>query len=397
VIGPRRSRAIVAVIAIAVAPFLYGGREPGSDDEALLERLRSLGYVEQVSSDPDPERTGVTLHDATRAYQGINVYCSVRSEHVRFVDMNGTVIHTITLPETGEGRDCTLVPTGDGDFLALTWPLLMRIGWDSEVRWISRAGHHHDVDLDGEGKIYTLSEKPGLLARGSSPLPIRDHSVLILDGNGRAIREIELSPLFSNDVSRERIALMRRLLRRPEPEARPYDLASDVYHPNAIAILDRDAGPGRPGNLLLCLRELDLLAIIDPDQPAVVWRWGRKELDGPHHPSLLANGNLLIFDNGPSRQWSRIIEVVPTTGRIVWIYRGDPPESFFSKVRGSAQALPTGNVLITESTRGRVFEVTRAGEIVWEFWNPERTGDGTRRQIYRMQRFDLDRLGLPRS
>ena len=49
---------------------------------------------------------------------------------------------------------------------------------------------------------------------------------------------------------------------------------------------------------------------------------------------------------------------------------------FFSAVQGAAQALPNGNVLVTESTKGRVFEVTRDGEIVWEFWNPDRTAAG---------------------
>jgi hypothetical protein len=36
--------------------------------------------------------------------------------------------------------------------------------------------------------------------------------------------------------------------------------------------------------------------------------------------------------------------------------------------------LPNGNVLITESDGGRLFEVTRAGEIVWNFVNPTRGG-----------------------
>jgi hypothetical protein len=389
--------AIVAVAIIAVAPLLHAGGEAESDDQALLERLRSLGYVEQVSSDPDPGRAGVTLHDANRAYPGINVYCSVQSKHVRFLDMNGAVLHTITLPEAGVGRDCLLVPTGDGDFLALSWPILVRIGWDSEVRWISREGHHHDVALDGTGKIYTLSEKPGFLPQGPARIPIRDHSVLILDENGRRVREIELSPLFDGDIPSWRIAWLQRLLRRPEPNASPYEMASRVYHPNTIQVLDRDAGPGRPGNLLLCVRNLDLVAIVDPDRPAVVWRWGSEELDRPHHPTVLANGNLLIFDNGMGRRWSRVIEVAPATERIVWAYQGDPRESFFSRTRGSSQGLPNGNVLITESNKGRVFEVTRGGEVVWEFWNPEQTEDGVRRQIYRMQRFDPDRLGLPRN
>ncbi len=36
------------------------------------------------------------------------------------------------------------------------------------------------------------------------------------------------------------------------------------------------------------------------------------------------------------------------------------------------QRLPNGNTLITESSGGRIFEVTRDGEIVWEFFNPRR-------------------------
>jgi len=387
--------AIAAAAAIAAALLLRANEEPGSDDQALLERLRSLGYVDHVSSDPDPTRTGVAQHDPSRAYQGVNVYCSIRSKDVRFLDMNGTVLHTITLPEAGDGSDCLLVPTGEGDFLALAWPILVRIGWDSEVRWISREGHHHDVSLDSAGYIYTLSEKPGFLSRGGERIPIRDHSILILDGTGQPVREIELSPLFGPTVPRERIAWMRRLLRRPEPEAWPYEVVSDVYHPNTVGVLERDLGGGKPGDLLLCFRELSLLAIVDPDRETVVWRWGGRELDRPHHPSVLENGHLLIFDNGWRRKWSRVIEVAPSVGKIVWSYQGDPRESFFSDVRGSSQALPNGNVLITESTKGRVFEITRAGEIVWEFWNPDQTEDGARRQIYRMQRFDPDKLSLP--
>ena len=163
----------MAIAATALAPLFCGEGQPGSDDEALLEHLRSLGYVAQVRSDPDPKLTGVTLHDATRAYQGIDVYCSVRSKQVRFIDMNGTVARTITFLEAGDGRDCTLVLTGDGDFLALAAPLLMRIGWNSEVRWISREGHHYDVTLDGTGKIFTLSEKRGLRSSRRRQIPRR--------------------------------------------------------------------------------------------------------------------------------------------------------------------------------------------------------------------------------
>ena len=48
---------------------------------------------------------------------------------------------------------------------------------------------------------------------------------------------------------------------------------------------------------------------------------------------------------------------------------------FYSHFKGAAQRLPNGNTLITESTRGRAVEVTPAGEIVWEFYNPHRAGE----------------------
>ena len=382
---------IAALVVAALLVFFRGSTDQQGEDDALVERLRALGYVEQVRDDPDPTRAGVVLHEPERAHPGVNVYCSVRSSAVKFLDMSGRVLHTITLPDPGEGSDCMLVPDGAGGFLALAWPLLIRIGWDSTVQWVSRKGHHHDLALDERGRIYTLSEKPGVLYHGLYTLPIRDHSILVLDLDGAVVREIELSPLFRRGIPRRRLEWMSRLSLRPDPKA--YELASDVYHPNTIGVLDRHLAIGQRGHLLLCFRELDLVAVLDPDREAVVWRWGRGQLDHPHHPSLLPNGHLLIFDNGPRRRWSRLVELDPAQRRIVWSYRGDPPKSFFTLIRGAAQALANGNVLVTESAKGRVFEVTREGEIVWEFWNPDQTEAGERRQIYRMRRFAPEELG----
>jgi hypothetical protein len=36
-----------------------------------------------------------------------------------------------------------------------------------------------------------------------------------------------------------------------------------------------------------------------------------------------------------------------------------------------AQRLPNGNTLIDEGTTGRIFEVTRARRIVWQYVNPD--------------------------
>ena len=98
---------------------------------------------------------------------------------------------------------------------------------------------------------------------------------------------------------------------------------------------------------------------------------------------------LLVYDNGYHRGSSRVLELDPVTEAIVWSYESDPPESFFSNLRGSNQRLPNGNTLITESERGRVFEVSPEGEVVWEFWNPD-VVDGRRKRIYRFMRLSRD-------
>jgi hypothetical protein len=45
-----------------------------------------------------------------------------------------------------------------------------------------------------------------------------------------------------------------------------------------------------------------------------------------------------------------------------------------SKEGGSVARLPNGNTLITVSESGRALEVTREGEVVWEFFSPHRAG-----------------------
>ena len=94
-----------------------------------------------------------------------------------------------------------------------------------------------------------------------------------------------------------------------------------------------------------------------------------------HDPTLLDNGNILIFDNGwhaltAPTPASRVIEVDPRTNQIQWEYKTKPGWDFFSAFISGAQRLPNGNTLICEGMTGRLFEVTYEGELVWEYTNP---------------------------
>ena len=72
---------------------------------------------------------------------------------------------------------------------------------------------------------------------------------------------------------------------------------------------------------------------------------------------------------------TRVIELDPVTLDFRWVFEGTPENHLQSKTCGSNQRLPGGTTLITESDNGRALEVTREGEIVWEFVSPHRAGD----------------------
>lgn len=391
--GSRAVAAALTVLAVGLAATalwrLARARET-PQAEQLRSQLRALGYTHDVTEEIDATQKGVVLHDAARASPGVNVYCSVRSDRVRFLDMEGRELHGIALQDPGEGADCMLEPYGGRQFLALAWPTLTLLDFDSRVVWRSVEGQHHDVAVDAQGAIWTLLQHDGDLRARGHVLPIVDHTLARLDATGTVVWTLPLSELFADAVRPRRLARAARILRTQGRASRTYAALSDVFHFNTVEVLDRDVAVARRGDVLLCARELDLVAVVDPVKRAIVWSWGPGQLDRPHHPSFLPNGNLLVFDNGARRGWSRILEVEPASGAVVWQYVGRPPETFFSPVRGSVQALPNGNALVTESTRGRVFEVTRDGAVVWSFLNPEFEG-GARRQIYRMQRVPLDR------
>ena len=129
-----------------------------------------------------------------------------------------------------------------------------------------------------------------------------------------------------------------------------------------------------------------MIGVIDRETGKIVWAWGPGEIDGQHKPHMLPGGNILIFDNGTLRGWSRVVELNPLTEEIEWEYAGQPRESFFSRCISGAQRLPNGNTLICDGCQSRLFEVTREGEIVWEFVNPYHT-DGAWQAIYRCLRY----------
>jgi hypothetical protein len=273
-------------------------------------------------------------------------------------------------------------------FLLLKHEALVKFSWDSEVLWRFESAVHHDLDVAPDGRVYVLSAEVRRFSHKGESVPVNDNQIVVLGPGGEVLREISLYPLLADFVPAERL---RRMQEFDPKGARVEDsgfIDLDALHTNSVEVLREDLGGVAPaGSLLLSVRHLDLVVIIDAEGKEVLWSWGPGESIRQHHASVLPNGNILLFDNREGENSSRVLELDPVTKQVVWEYRGTEAEPFYSSSRGSSQKLANGNVLIAESNRGRAFEVTPAGEIVWEYRNPEISLSKMKRgTFYRMTR-----------
>ncbi len=347
-----------------------------NDESSLIDQLMAIGYLRGTRRD---SRSGVTIHDRQRAYPGYNLYSSGHAPEAQLVDMDGGVVHhwqfayedafgPLTKPNANAGWWRRVVAFPNGDLLAIYEGLgLIKIDKNSKLLWKSELDAHHDLEVQPRGEIYVLTRKAHVVPRIDPTRPILEDFVTVLGHMGNFRREWSLLEAFEGSRFEDLLNV---------------DLASgngDLFHTNTIAVL-----PGfgvqhdrafRSGNLLVSMNRMGVVAVVSPRNGKVIWV-RRTAVVGQHDPKLLANGNMLLFTNHMNGDASVVEEFHPKTGEVVWSYRGSDAQPFYSKYLGAAERLPNGNTLITESEGGRAFEVTPSGEIVWEFYNPHRTGEG---------------------
>ncbi|HEV7330511.1 MAG TPA: aryl-sulfate sulfotransferase [Flavisolibacter sp.] len=220
-------------------------------------------------------------------------------------------------------------------------------------------------------------------------------------------------------ITRDSMDKMRKLgvggiWRNHTPENR----GSDIYHVNSIkynADLDQIA---------FCSPELNEIFIIDHSTTTkeaaghtggrwgkggdFLYRWGNpqnyrrgdstdRKLFYQHDIRWIEEGkpgagNLTIYNNDikyrDDMNYSAIYEIVPPRDKKgnyviekgkpfgpenpVWTYVAPDTVSFWSSFISGAHRMNNGNTFINEGAKGRFFEVTPDGKIVWEYMNPYR-------------------------
>lgn len=364
---------------------------------ALYAKSTQYGdpYKTDLWYDARSDDKGVITYISGKAQNGYTLYTSSHEASAFLVDMNGDEVHRWHVPpEKIWNRGDTAGSLGpfvyirksymypNGDLLAVyegsgdtPWGLgLVKLDKDSNVIWSyldERA--HHDAEVGADGTVYALTHEmrhEPVEGQGGLETPLIEDFLVVLSPDGKVQKRISLLDTIAKSQFKW---LLTGLSGRT---------ARDPLHTNSVKEVGAEAGAAmnvaREGDLMISFRNIKLVGVVDPEKEEIVWgttgSWS-----GQHDAEPLANGNVLLFDNngnfnGPGG--SRVIEFHPETMEIVWQYEGTEEDPLKSVLRAEALRLGNGNTLITESEAGRLLEVTPEGQVVWEYVNPVRGGEG---------------------
>lgn len=364
-----------------------------------------MALVEQIKL----KRAGVGLRalDRERAFPGLTLFAPQSGGgKVYLIDLDGNVVHTWQMPYA-PGNSGYLTDRGTYFYNGKTvensaryisrqpWKggAVLEADWNGKVLWeVRQPDHHHDgIRLrNGNVLLICLALLPEhLVARVEGGLPGTEHDgkmyadyLVEMTTDGQVVWEWRTWEHL--DPVTDRITAVQ-------------DLREAWTHANGLAELPN-------GNIVVSFRNISTVIIIDRRTGKIIWKLGAPPLSGQHAPTPLANGNLLLFDNGPHRldhsmPFSRIIEIELATKKIVWKYQEKRECEFFSPRISNAQRLPNGNTLVCEGDFGRFFEVTVDGELVWEFVNPY-FGEGPTGQnnrVFRAYRYSKEEIARAKA
>ncbi len=383
---------------------------------------------------PSSPRHGVTINNRDKTDEGFTLFTPIGGatgkngkNEVYLIDMNGRTVHSWSTQHT-PGLYSYLLKNGNLLYAGNTNELLnapapggsgviQEINWNGEVVWeYKNTFMHHDFQKLPNGNV--------MVVVWEKLRPENEEKVL-----GGMAGTLEKDGMWSDaileiDYKTKQVVWEWHAQNQLNFEEYPIGTLENRLewnHMNSVAFLPKgNAYNGKPA-VITSLRQNDSVLIIDYESKKVLWSWGKGIIKNQHDPSLMKNGNILVFDNGLNRPngelpASKVVEVNPKTDQIVWEYQGGgiSGNQFFSNIMGGAQELSNGNILITESLSGRIFEVARGvenqqvikflnmvtgpkfkNEIVWEYVSEYVSPSIAERAIFRAYRYGINDIKWP--
>lgn len=371
---------------------------------------------------------GLLYHDSNVS-DGYVLFSPSTNNSVFLIDPCGEMVNQWTFTET-PGATCYLLT--NGNLLRAGKDNLEIRDWNNNVVWsypttANGIMQHHDITPLPNGNILCIVADPHsfaqMTANGKNPA--------LTSGNTKLEKIVEIHPIGTNSASIVwEWKFFNHLIQDFDATKLNYGVVAnhpelldpnynngnqmDYIHFNGI---DYNANLDQ---ILISARHLSEIYIIDHSTTTAqaashtggnsnkggdfLWRWGNpqvyrhgtesdRKLFMQHNPMWVENGysdagKISVFNNGDPASVQTVSTSVLLTPEMIsgnytmtgsvfnplnldWSWGGDILGVTVSQGRESGtQAMPNGNMIISEAIIGRVSEITRSGTLLWSYKNP---------------------------
>lgn len=229
---------------------------------------------------------------------------------------------------------------------------IVKVDVCSQPVWALEGQYHHTISLTDENSFWTFGGDQKAF----------DHLLHQVDvESGKILKTIDMEEVRLKNAD---IHIFDLQVEEGVP---------DAVHGNDIEALTADRAAAFPGfekgDLLVSFRTTNLVFVLDPDSLKVKW-WRVGPWDRQHDPDWEANGTISVFSNNERGvgKYSNIIVIDPKTFAFETLLDGEKYD-FRSTFNGMHQITDHGSILVSSGLQGRLFEVDRNGEVIFDFIN----------------------------
>ncbi len=343
------------------------------------------------------DKVGVLVHEPEKVSPGVTMISSAWSDHdwlngIRVIDQQGNVLHKwdinpVTIyPESPHDdlakgsknfaenyiHGAYLFPNGDLLF-NIEYLGLVRMDSCGEILWKLPYRTHHSISRNEDGNFWVSGQTwvtegderkslfPGL------ETPFVEETAVLVSPAGEILKEISLLESIYDAGAEDQFWKTRHY-------------SGDVTHLNDVEELSTELAGVFPsfdaGDLVVSMKHMSAVFVLNQEGEM---KWIKDDdMLLQHDPDFEPDGRIVIFDNradtdstlkGRYLGGSRMIAVEPASGVTEVIYPRRNDQFFYTSTGGKHQLLDNGNRLITEAIAGRVFEIDRQGNTVWEWFH----------------------------
>ena len=351
--------------------------------------IRQKEPVAEVNSDSKPY-PGLTL---------VTKMATNRQIVAEIIDLEGKTVHKWDIDWFEIWKDAKHLPENDipqekpgtnihgaiitenGDLIFNFESLgLVRLDRNGKVVWRLSYQTHHSIHPNDKGNLWVSGSKYHAEKDARFPhltSPFYEETLLEITPEGKIVRELSVGDILRKNGYEGLLYLGSLTNESTRIKSDGLRLGnSDLLHLNDVEPFSSKLGEGffKQGDLLVSLRNINTVFVFNVETEKIkhisIGQFIRQ-----HDPDFIDGNSFSVFDNNnngnpdSAKRQSRIAIVSAPDNTVKTYFTGTKDKPFFTNVMGKHQWLPNGNLLITESKRGRGFEINKQGEIVWQYIN----------------------------